>query len=81
MLFVDFNSYNAALNIHMAGRITFEFLETGGVRPRAVFSPIKLFRYRNGGPGEGGRTLALEVLTLLIFLGYMAYVCCPQLVW
>jgi polycystin 2 len=75
ILFIDFNTYNAALNIHLIGRITFEFLETGGIRPVADFSPIILFRYRSGGKNNGTLTLTLELATFFIFLVYMGIEC------
>lgn len=75
IFFIDFNTYNAALNTHLIGRITFEFMETGGVRPSADFSPIILFRYRSGGKNNGSITLTLELLTFLIFLIYMCIEC------
>ena len=54
----------------MAVRISFEFLETGGVKPVADFSPIRLFRYRGARPYPGASVVALELLTLIFLLSY-----------
>lgn len=69
-LFIDFNTYNPALNSHVAARIVFEFPETGGVRTRSDLSPLRLLRYR-GDSGAG--LITLEVILFLFILGFIVY--------
>lgn len=70
------HQYNAAVNQHMAVRISFEFLETGGVRPTADISPIRLFRYRGPQPYPGASVIALELLTFTMLLANLFSVRC-----
>ena len=75
VLIVDFNLYNAGVNQHVAARLSFEFLETGGVTPRADFTPIRIFRYRGIAPHNGNSVLALEVIIIVTIGLYLVHVC------
>ena len=45
VLFIDFTTYNANINLFCIVRLVFEFPATGGVFPSHQFNTVKLLRY------------------------------------
>jgi len=72
VLMIDFNIYNAAVDMHVVARLAFEFLETGGVRPTYNFSPIRLNRYSSTQKRDGNSVMALEIFLFSFIAFYVA---------
>eukprot|EP00300_Choanocystis_sp_HF-7_P011897 c17658_g1_i1.p1 GENE.c17658_g1_i1~~c17658_g1_i1.p1 ORF type:complete len:710 (-),score=173.25 c17658_g1_i1:21-2150(-) len=68
VVFVDFTTYNANINMFAIDEMAFEFMPSGGILPSATFRVAKLIKYTRG--VDGMTQFTLEIVLLIFVLGY-----------